>query len=186
MDAALYLAIMDFWVAISFLGDPRVWGIAASLLAAFYIILRVFCPDSWLEKKHHRIKVFCLVFSLSLLTTLLGVFVIKTALMIERPCVPCTEPWMSACNPYCSFSEWDTSFPSGHAATAFVFPAVLFLIFRRRWMLSLFAFSSLVAYSRIAMGVHTYQDVIAGSLLGVGLTYLFWRIRARIPVFGIR
>jgi membrane-associated phospholipid phosphatase len=176
---------MDAWVVISVMGDPRIWGVIGSLIAAFYVLLRVFCPDDWLEGDRHWIKVFSLVFSLSLLTTLFAVYAIKTTVGIERPCTPCTSPEMSACNPYCDFDGWDSSFPSGHAATAFVGPALIYLMFRRRWLLSLFGISFFVALSRIAMGVHTPTDVAVGAAMGFAITGAFWRIRARIPVFGI-
>jgi len=177
---------MDFWFIISLFGDPRIWGIIGVLIAAFYVILRTFCPDNWLEGKHHWLKVFGLVFSLSLLVTLLVVYGIKTTLDVERPCVPCTSPEMSACNPHCNFDGWDSSFPSGHAATAFVGSTLLYLMFRRRRMLLLFIPSFLVAVSRIAMAVHTPIDVIVGAAIGFSVTVIFWKIREKIPVFGIK
>jgi len=177
---------MDFWFVISFFGDPRIWGITASLIAAFYVILRTFFPDNWLEGKHHWLKVFSLVFSLSLLVSLVAVYGIKSTLDVERPCVPCATLEMSACNPHCDFDEWDSSFPSGHATTAFVIATSVYLIFRRRPFLVLFIPAVLVAISRLMLGVHALTDVVGGAILGTSVTYIIWRYREKIPVFGIK
>jgi undecaprenyl-diphosphatase len=57
------------------------------------------------------------------------------------------------------------SFPSGHSTTAFsLFMALSFLQPKFKWLFLLFA--SLVALSRVALGVHYFSDILVGSLLG--------------------
>lgn len=62
----------------------------------------------------------------------------------------------------------DTAFPSGHAQMAATFWGALALA-RRRWAWSVAAFVwvALVGFSRLALGVHYPQDVIAGAILGL-------------------
>lgn len=66
------------------------------------------------------------------------------------------------------------SFPSGHAARAFVI-AVLVIGLGPAWLaVILCAWAPLVSLARVAMGVHYVSDVIAGMALGivVGLIWL--------------
>jgi len=66
------------------------------------------------------------------------------------------------------------SFPSGHTVTAFSAGVVLtYLIKNKSWGLLLFVVSVLVGYSRMYLSEHFFEDVIAGSALGVIVT-VFW------------
>lgn len=59
------------------------------------------------------------------------------------------------------------SFPSGHAARAFLLP-VLAAATGPPWLfITLLIWAPLVALSRVAMGVHYVSDVIAGILVGI-------------------
>lgn len=59
------------------------------------------------------------------------------------------------------------SFPSGHSANSYALATVLALFFRHgKWLFMIAA--SLVAYSRIYVGVHWPLDVIVACLIGVG------------------
>lgn len=59
------------------------------------------------------------------------------------------------------------SMPSAHAANFFALAAVFSYFYRRfQWILWSLAF--LVAYSRIAVGVHYPFDVLVGALVGLG------------------
>ncbi len=64
-----------------------------------------------------------------------------------------------------------TSFPSGHAASAFAFATSIGRILPREAIL-LQAFAAVVAYSRVHTGVHYPADVVTGSLLGVAVAQL--------------
>jgi len=60
------------------------------------------------------------------------------------------------------------SFPSGHTLSAFLFAGVLFAYYRS-WPLRLLLLgaAALVGFSRIALGVHWPQDVLAGAFSGL-------------------
>ncbi len=59
------------------------------------------------------------------------------------------------------------SFPSGHAARAFLI-AVIGSVLGPPWLgVVLWIWAPLVALARVAMGVHYLSDVVAGSLLGI-------------------
>ncbi len=71
--------------------------------------------------------------------------------------------------------EWGTiyrltdphSFPSGHAARAFLL-ATLALAWGPAWLgTMLLPWAPLVALARVAMGVHYLSDVVAGAVLGL-------------------
>ena len=59
------------------------------------------------------------------------------------------------------------SFPSGHAARAFLI-AVVATALTPPWLSAiLWVWAPLVALARVAMGVHYLSDIIAGAILGV-------------------
>jgi membrane-associated phospholipid phosphatase len=60
-----------------------------------------------------------------------------------------------------------SSFPSGHAASAFAFASAAGRA-EPRLRAPLMALAGLVGYSRVHTGVHFPGDVLAGALLGVG------------------
>lgn len=68
------------------------------------------------------------------------------------------------------------SFPSGHAARAFLI-AVLAGALGPPWLAAvLWAWAPLVALARVAMGVHYLSDILAGALVGVVVALLGWQV----------
>lgn len=67
-----------------------------------------------------------------------------------------------------------SSFPAGHAATAFA-GAVILSALARRWTIPWVALASAVAFSRVYVGDHYVGDVVAGAVVGgaVGWVALF-------------
>ncbi len=65
-----------------------------------------------------------------------------------------------------------SSFPSGHTLEAFAIAAALSLLFsRKQVVIPVYIWAMLVAYSRMALGVHYPSDVLAGIFIG---TFIGW------------
>jgi len=93
-------------------------------------------------------------------------FTLKTFIIRERPfkTYPDIEKLSEAGN---------SSFPSGHTIEAFAI-AVAFsiLIPKRKYIIPIFIWASLVAYSRMALGVHYPSDVLSGMIIGALIGWL--------------
>jgi membrane-associated phospholipid phosphatase len=67
------------------------------------------------------------------------------------------------------------SFPSGHSTSAFALVAIIaFAVKDKKYAIPLLALGALVGYSRIYLGQHFLQDVVAGSLIGVLFAIICW------------
>lgn len=71
-----------------------------------------------------------------------------------------------------SYTTWDSSFPSFHAAIAFA--ALPF--FEGKLRIFWFIFACLVAFSRVFFSLHYASDVIAGALIGYAISSIFAKI----------
>ncbi|MCD7976304.1 MAG: phosphatase PAP2 family protein [Tannerellaceae bacterium] len=68
-------------------------------------------------------------------------------------------------------------FMSSHTANAFGFATFISLILRNRLLtLSLFFWATLMAYTRIYLGVHFISDIVPGAIIGTIFGYLVHRI----------
>lgn len=78
-------------------------------------------------------------------------------------------------------SSW--SFPSGHSAAALA-GATAILIHKHRWGVAAIVYALLIAISRLYLTVHWPTDVLAGSLLGIGVAFFtVWFMSRYIPYF---
>jgi undecaprenyl-diphosphatase len=59
------------------------------------------------------------------------------------------------------------SFPSGHAARAFLIATVATALGPAWLAIALWIWAPLVALARVAMGVHYLSDIVAGALFGI-------------------
>lgn len=74
------------------------------------------------------------------------------------------------------------SFPSGHAARAFLI-ATLAVILGPSWIAAiLLIWAPLVTLSRVLMGVHYLSDVIAGAIVGILFAYIGWSYAINFPL----
>ena len=66
------------------------------------------------------------------------------------------------------------SFPSGHAARAFLLPVLAVATGPAWFAASLWIWAPLVGLARVAMGVHYISDILVGTVLGmvIGLIFL--------------
>ena len=68
-------------------------------------------------------------------------------------------------------------FVSSHAANTFGVATFLLMLFRIRWFgLAILLWAAVVSYSRIYLGVHYPGDVLVGSLLGVLIGWVVWKL----------
>lgn len=86
---------------------------------------------------------------------------LKNSLKRDRPCDRFEDiiPFITPSDKF--------SLPSGHAAAAFVFASLLDH-FYPAWAPLAYAIASLIALSRVLLGVHYPSDIIAGAGLGIG------------------
>lgn len=70
---------------------------------------------------------------------------------------------------------YSRSFPSGHSQAAFTV-ATFFALYYRRYRLLLFMAASMVALSRVFLGVHYPADIVIGAGYGAMIAWVFWRL----------
>jgi membrane-associated phospholipid phosphatase len=169
------------WNLFSISNEWVMWIFLCIALVILYFLLRFLIWKKEQPEERVVFKKFLIVFLVSIIISVLVIHGLKSSLQVPRPCVPCLDHTPD-CNPYCPES-WDYSFPSGHAGTIFVLFTSFFMIYRKKWFLPLFIFPALVAYSRVALGVHTYPDVIGGAILGIIIPVIVWKIEKIYRVF---
>jgi undecaprenyl-diphosphatase len=172
---------MEPWFLVTMLGWPEGWAAISAGMVFTYILLR---HTSWEKPSPHRkaFKAATVLLTFTLILAFVAIQGLKETVQMPRPCIPCSgglEP--PECNPYCME---DSSFPSGHAATIFSVCTVAILLIRRREAVLLYLLAGLVAWSRVALGVHTIPDIAAGSLIGMASALVVWKALPKIPVFG--
>ncbi|MEI7727341.1 MAG: phosphatase PAP2 family protein [Bacteroidota bacterium] len=110
------------------------------------------------KSKPLRMKFFMLVTVLLLVTAVTQG--LKALIDRDRPFT--TFPYIEKLS-----SGGDSSFPSGHTLEAFAVAAAISLLFsKKRIIIPVYAWAILVAYSRMALGVHYPTDVLAGIVIG--------------------
>ena len=137
--------------AMGLLSDRYFWILIATALLIVAII-----------RKSKKLRRFFLIAGLSVFfADLISFRLLKPHFQRLRPCYA-HEVRLQA--PSCG---GDYGFPSNHAANGFAFATTLWILYRKRYLLVGFLIASLVAYSRIYLGVHYPLDVIAGAGVGV-------------------
>ena len=75
------------------------------------------------------------------------------------------------------------SFPSGHAARAFLIAMIASYLLPPWLVIVLWVWAPLVSLARVAMGVHYISDIIAGAVVGVVVALLVMQFSA--PLFSM-
>ncbi len=124
--------------------------------AVFFIVLGmlVFVAEKRPEKRKKII--------LGVIVVSLMVAGLKNLFAVERPCAVANAAYGCPSLPYL-----EHSFPSGHAAVAFL---VMIAFLDKKPFPVFWIFALLVAYTRIFLGVHTFAD-IAGALVLAPIAY---------------
>ncbi len=153
--------------------------------ASFFLWLIIILLLIYLEERKNpgisrRDKQFVFSFLLAFISTLLIVeFPLKNFFQRQRP-------YVTNLNQFVLRFEGQVrhcpgfSFPSSHAATAFVSATILaFFDKKRKSFYYLVAF--LIAYSRIFLFCHYFLDVLVGGILGYGIGKIILRIKRLTP-----
>lgn len=74
----------------------------------------------------------------------------------------------------------DFSFPSGHSASSFACACIIFRMAPRKYGIASLLLASLIAFSRLYVGVHYPSDVICGILLGILVSTAVYHISDEI------
>ena len=95
-------------------------------------------------------------------------------------CAQIIKPWIGRLRPSHEFIEFINllvpkggkwSFPSNHAANSFAFATVLSYFFDHKKSV-LFTTASIIAFSRVYVGVHYPLDIIFGAIIGYILSWI--------------
>lgn len=74
----------------------------------------------------------------------------------------------------------DFSFPSGHTSSAFSVAVVIFLLMPKKYGVPALIVATLIAYSRLYVGVHYPSDVIGGLIVGILVAVICVTVYKRI------
>ncbi|MEI6123515.1 MAG: phosphatase PAP2 family protein [Bacteroidota bacterium] len=168
MDVALFLFLNGlrnpffdfvFWWA----SEPLVW--IPIYICLLYFVIKVY---RWQA-------LFILLFAAFgvTLTDQISVHLFKDVFMRLRPCHnPMIAMQVHTMNGYCG---GDYGFVSSHAANYFGIAAFLSVLMYRKirhFALFTFLWVSVIAYSRIYLGVHYPADAVSGAILGLHVGFL--------------
>jgi undecaprenyl-diphosphatase len=105
----------------------------------------------------------------------LSVHAFKEVFLRLRPChEPALEGLVHTVNDKCGGMY---GFVSSHAANSFTFAVLSLGLVRGKWYTIFILFwATIVAYSRVYLGVHYPGDIIGGAMLGVVIGYAFLRL----------
>lgn len=130
----------------------------------------------WLLPRQHRNGRFFLLLVFTQLLPFLAVQGIKLLINAPRPSMVFGDTdWFHRIAGLNLHTQ--LSFPSGHTAGAFACFTLLSILLpagKSSWGILFFVLAFLVAYSRMYLGQHFFEDVYVGSLLGTLLSILLY------------
>lgn len=182
IDTQLFLFLNSinspFW-------DTVMWHISGKLTwAPLYLTIIYFIF------RKYRWKTLWILIAIAVVVTLadqISVHFFKNVFERLRPCHnPELRELVHLVNSKCG---GQFGFVSSHAANTFGVAMFLLNLFRLKWFsISILLWAAVVSYSRIYLGVHYPGDVLVGSLLGVIVGWIVWKLysflTAKIKVLG--
>ncbi|MFA5620028.1 MAG: phosphatase PAP2 family protein [Weeksellaceae bacterium] len=180
LDKALFLYLNNlgtsqwdgFWL---FVTEKEVWIPLYGLFA--YLLFRKF-----------GIKKTLLIFVLTALLILCvdqvsNIF--KYGIQRLRPCF--TDEFEGLMRPVACEGRGKFSFVSAHASNHFAIAVFLGMLYRKyfKWMIwVLLIWASMIAYSRIYLGVHFPLDIVCGGVIGILFALLlYWIFKKILQIF---
>lgn len=151
------------WVAthrVATLNDPMVWLGTIEKLGAVWIALAVV---TGLLRGLGPVRTGALA-ALTALTT----FAADALAFGVKDLTHRTRPFLAHRQIHPLYAVHSSSFPAGHAATAFAGAVLLAAVAPRAWP-AFVGLAALIGFSRIYDGVHYPSDVLAGALLGAAV-----------------
>lgn len=150
------------------------WGVGIAIFLARWLIFAYLPIGLWLlwsRKRREKHAVLEAAWSVGVALLFRSVL----SALIDRP-----RPFLASPDVTLLISPpLHTSFPSGHAATAFAMCAALFFVNRRIGLAAL-AIAVLIAIGRVAVGVHYPTDVLGGAVVGIASFVIVWRIHREL------
>jgi membrane-associated phospholipid phosphatase len=148
------------------------------LLNQFFLFMNLFdtiyfpiviIPLIWIAcSARWAIRVICLLGLSALVNDLL-----KTLFALPRPCL--LDP------SFCLVPIQSYSFPSGGAQTAILLGGLLFFSAKSKtWKTIAILYFLLVSFSRIYLGVHYPEDILAGWVVGSAILCLYFKFGPRV------
>jgi len=129
--------------------------VAFTIVGIGYVIVLVAVP-LWMKKKREAaFDVVVLVVVVTVLTEVIKILVDRQRPSLELSGV---QTIISASGP---------SFPSAHASRAFAVALLVAFNSKRTWGIAALVIATLIAVSRVYLGVHWPSDVLFGALLGL-------------------
>jgi undecaprenyl-diphosphatase len=143
---------------------PPAWLTAAIVLSTLGSGWMMLGLVPWLAVRKSRAPTVAAI--ATLVSTSAAVTLLKAVTGRVRPCNA-----MDWCRSLPIDVPVDHSFPSGHAAGSFAFAVFVSRLDRRAAWFA-FPLATLVAVSRVALGVHYPTDVLCGALLGSAIGWV--------------
>ncbi|PZF71631.1 phosphatase PAP2 family protein [Taibaiella soli] len=124
-------------------------------------------------KRRAILPLFLKILTVFLISALM-VWLIKNIMFRQRPFITYTDIQKLS-------EAGSASFPSGHTTEAFAMAFAISFLSGRWWLVLLvYTWALLVAYSRIALGVHYPSDVLGGMVLGTFIAFITLKLTNRL------
>ncbi|MEI6435961.1 MAG: phosphatase PAP2 family protein [Bacteroidota bacterium] len=154
------IAILDWLNSHLIPGSTPVLQFVSNFATFFSIVMALIVLSMAIIKKSKPLFHKTILIALALILSAIMIQVLKEAFDRERPFM--TYPFIEKLS-----TGGGSSFPSGHTMEAYAMAMVMSILFRYKWLIvTVYTWAFLVAYSRLALGVHYPADVLSGIMVG--------------------